>query len=198
MNGIEKITARIESEARAEAEVILAEAAEAAEEIRADYNARAQERYWEIVRSGVKNVEQHVKSLGSTAQVESRKAILAMKQEQVTLAFDKAQEMILEFPEDKYVEFLAQLADGAARSGSEELIFNEKDKEKGKEVAAAANALLKGRGISGKLKVSKLTRPILGGLIVKDGDIEVNCSIEGLAEFYRGKLSTQVAETMFD
>ena len=198
MNGIEKITARIESDARAEAEAILDVARAEAEKVKTDNDAKAQERYREIVRSGVKSAEQRVQSLGSTAQMESKKAILAMKQEMVARAFDRACEMILEFPRDKYIDFLARLAADAVQSGSEELIFNERDSGIGEAVANSAGELLKERGIAGNLKVSALNRPILGGLIVKSGDIEVNCSIETLTEFYRSELSTQVAETMFE
>jgi V/A-type H+-transporting ATPase subunit E len=57
--------------------------------------------------ASVKDCEQRVQRLGSTAVMESKKSILALKQEMVGLAFDKAEELICNLPEHKYIDFLA-------------------------------------------------------------------------------------------
>ena len=54
MTGIEKITGRIEADARAEAAAITAEANAKCAEIRAEYDKKAQDEYWTRVRAGVK------------------------------------------------------------------------------------------------------------------------------------------------
>ena len=56
MTGIEKITGRIEADARAEAAAITAEANAKCAEIRAEYDKKAQDEYWTRVRAGVKAV----------------------------------------------------------------------------------------------------------------------------------------------
>ena len=62
----------------------------------------------------------------------------------------------------------------------------------------AANALLAERGLPGRLRLSKEPAAIQGGLFLRDGDIQINCSVEQLMEQYRGRLAAQVAEVLFE
>ena len=61
----------------------------------------------------------------------------------------------------------------------------------------AANALLAQRGVKGSLTVSSDTRAISGGVIVRQGNIEVNCAVETLVQLRRSELASQVAEILF-
>lgn len=198
MNGIEKITAKLESEARAEIEAINAEAAAKCEEIKKEYEKKAQDEYWKRVQAGTKSVENRVERMASAADMEAKKSVLAFKQEMVSKAFDRAVENISGMPREEYIAFLAGQTAKAASTGTEELIFNARDrKEFGADAAKAANALLKKKGLAGGLTVSDETREIPGGLIVKQGDIEVNCSVDILVQLYRNELASQVAEILF-
>ena len=198
MTGIEKICARIESDARAEADVTIAQAEAKCEEIRVESDKQAQDKYWTLIRAGVKDCESRVQRLARTAEMESKKQILAFKQEMISKAFDRAIEQIKAMPDDKYIDFLARQAAAAARTGLEEVIFNEADQARGKKAVAKANELLKAKGLYGKLTVSEEIRPIAGGLIIKEGDIESNCSLETLAEMYRAELAAKAASVMFE
>ena len=199
MNGIEKITARIQADAQRDADAVTAEAAERCKEMRLEYDQKAQDAYWLLVRAGVKDCEERVKRLGSAAALEAKKSVLGLKQEMVAEVFDRAVEMLLELPKKEYVDLLAGIAAKAAGNGFEELVFNSKDQRAvGEMVAKAANELLKERGNYGKLTVSELTRDIKGGVIVKQGDIETNCSIEAMVGQYKSELSAPVAAALFD
>jgi V/A-type H+-transporting ATPase subunit E len=198
MEGIEKITAHIEADAKAEAQSIMDAAEAKVKEIEASYNQKAQDEYWTRVRAGVKECEDRVQRMNRLAAMESRKSILATKQEMVSKAFDKAQDMIVNLPADKYTEFLARLASESASTGEEEIIFNERDKKGcGEAVVKAANALLAAKGVKGGLKMSDETRGICGGLILRQGGIEVNCTVETMVDLCRGEMSSQLAEVMF-
>ena len=194
MNGIEKITARIESDARAEADAVLADAREKCEKIRADYDKKAQDEYWSLVRAGVKECEARVQRLGRTAEMEAKKSVLALKQSMVAEAFERAVEKVCSMPEKEYAAFLAALAARAADSGHEEIILSARDAHLGDAVCAEANRLL---GSRGGLTVSAQTREMRGGLVLREGDIEINCAVDVLAEQYRYELASQVAEIMF-
>ena len=103
-----------------------------------------------------------------------------------------------ELPKEEYVAFLASQSAKAAECGTEELIFNAKDrKEVGADAAKKANEMLKAKGIEGKLTVSEETRDIPGGVIVRQGNIESNCSVDVIAQLYKNELSSQVAEILF-
>jgi V/A-type H+-transporting ATPase subunit E len=198
MNGIEKITARIAADANAEISAIQEEAAARGAEIRAEYEKKAQEEYWALVRAGVKDTEQRVQRLARTASLEAKKSVLAMKQEIVSKAFDFAREKITELPEPAYVDFLAAQASQASRSGQEEIRLNKADRARvGAKVVKAANELLQKRRIQPALTLGESVSGISGGLILKQGDIEVNCTIDTLLELSRAELAAQVAEVLF-
>lgn len=198
MDGINKITERIKEETREEIAAMQAETAEKCRGIKEAYDKIAQDEYWNLVRAGVKESELQVQRMNSTAVMESKKSILAMKQDAVSRIFEEAKKRICNLPEDRYVSFLANLAGNAASTGLEEIVFNERDKQQySKAVSKAANEILKKRGLLPKLTVSESTGNFMGGLVIKQGDIEVNCSVEKLVELSRVELSSQVAEVLF-
>ncbi len=198
MNGIEKITARIEADAREEAAAIRREAERKSAALRAEFDAEAQNAYQKLIRDGVKATEQRVERLLRAAEMDSKKEILSVKQEMVSKAFVLALKKIADLPEDEYAGFFGKLAAEASRSGAEEIIFNEADASgRGKKVVKAANDHLKDKGMHGKLTMSAEKRGITGGFILKDGDIEVNCAAETLTESVRSEMAARVAEVMF-
>ena len=198
MNGIEKISKRLVADAESEIAALKEETQRKCDEIRAMYEEKAQEEYQSRMAEGVKAAETRMQRLGSAAEMEAKKAILAFKQEMVAKAFDDAAEKLANLPEADYVKFLAAQAAAAASTGSEELIFNARDKSAvGPAVAKAANALLEGKGRKGALTVSDETRAISGGVIVRQGNIEVNCAVETLVQLSRSELASQVAEILF-
>ena len=179
MNGIEKITGRIEADAREQASAITADAEAKCAEIRAGYDKQAQDQYWARVRDGVKICEDRVQRMGRLAEMEARKSILALKQEMVDAAFAAALERICTMPQADYVAYLAKLAAQAATTGTEALVFNAKDQAAcGQAVADAANALLAQQGKQARLTVSPATRDLRAGFVLQQGDIEVNCAVE--------------------
>jgi V/A-type H+-transporting ATPase subunit E len=198
MNGIEKITARILAEASAEAEAILAAARAQAEEIGADYEKKAQEEYQSCMRAGALNTQQRVQRMGNTARLEAKKEILALKQELIAEAYTKAREMILNLPQEEYVAFLAAQAGKAAISGDEEIVLNAADRAKvGEQVVAAANALVKERGLEPKLVLAEATAAVSGGLLLRKGAVEVNCGLDSLVEMSRNSLDAEIAAVLF-
>ena len=198
MNGIEKITARITADVEAEIQAIQAESAARCEAIRASYDEQAQAEYWRLVKSSALDCEQRIQRAGRTAGMEAKKAVLALKQTLVAQAFDMAVQRLLSMPEGQYVAFLARQAATAARTGQETVAFNAGDRDRiGEKVIAAANEALTARGLAGKLQLSREALSIRGGLILQDGDIQINCAIEQLLEQYRDRLAAQVAEVLF-
>ncbi len=198
MNGIEKITARLSADCDAELEALRAQTQEKCLAVKAEGDKAAQEEYWRLVKSGVKDCEQRVNHLSRTAQMEARKSILALKQEMVSAAFVRAREMLVDLPEDEYVAFLGRKAAEAAMTGQEALYFSARDKAgAGKKIVAEANRLLAARGMDGMLSMGSEPRDIQGGFILKQGDIEVNCTMELLTEQCRSELAAQVAEILF-
>ena len=199
MKGIDKITSRIIADAEAECAAVKKESDERVAAIREENERRAQEEYLRLVREGVKDTEQRVQRLDRTARLEAKKSILNMKQETVSRAFELAKGKIAELPERDYVAFLAREASEAAVSGQEEVIFCERDRKSvGAKAVKAANELLAATGMPGMLTLSDTTREFSGGLMLKQGDIEVNCTVDTLLDLARGELAARVAEVLFE
>ncbi len=228
MNGIEKITARIEEDGKAENEALLAQARAEAADITAKYQAQAKAEADEILAQGRKNAEERARHLDTMAQMECRKALLAAKQDVIEEAFQLAHKKLLELPSEKYVALLAELAVSASTTGREKLIFSPSHRAQvGKAVVMAANKKL-AEAVSpklpeevtetragavldkvvsgasailsgtGMLTLAEETRPMDGGFILSDGAVEVNCTFDTLIRLQRGALAGEVAKVLFD
>jgi len=226
MDGIEKITARILEDARAQAQAIEAQAREKAQTIRNGFVEQAQRESAAILSRGEKAAAERLERQESAAQLERRKLELAARQQVLSEAFDKALDDLCRLSEEDYIALLAALAARAAVSGREQLIFSEADRARvGKQVVMAANELLvkgavpalpdMGEGKvgafldkviqttaakvtgTGMLTLSEQTRPIRGGFVLSDGEVEVNCTFETLVRVQREKLEKEVADILF-
>ena len=193
MKGTEKIIAHIEADAKAQADVILAEAREKCAAVKAKYDEQAARLYSDKIRDGVKACQDQEDSALRISRMEARKSVLAVKQEMVEKSFDLAVKQIVALPDEQYVAFLADLVKKAGPAGDEEIILNAADR------ARIGEALVKAVNAGGaKMKLSKETRDLVGGLILRRGSIETNCSVELLVELCRGELSAKLADVLFD
>ncbi len=193
MRGTEKIIAHIQADAKAQADAIIEAAAGQCAKIKAEYEAKAAAAYEEAHRALAAEGEQRLDGAHRMNEMEGKKAALAMKQKQVGEAFDRAMKAIPELPEGEYEDFLVRLAADSIASGDEEVIFNQRDRERlGERTVAAINAA-KGT----RLTLSAQSRDFAGGLILKRGNIEVNATLELLMELARRELAPEVARILF-
>ena len=194
MKGTEKIIAHIQTDAQAQVDQILTQAEQKCAGIRGDFDRQAEAVYAERVRAGTKEVLDKADSAQRIARMEGRKGLLAVKQELVSRSFQMAQERIVSMPAEQYVAFLARLAARASVTGDEEIVLNARDREAiGSELVRAVNALVP----NGALKLSDATGEFAGGLILRRGAIEANCTVELLVELSQGELSAKVADVLF-
>ncbi len=198
MNGIDNILSRITDDARREADAVLQAAKEQCAEIEEKMKKAEQDEYWKIVSAGTSEAESRLSRVKSGAALETRKQELALKQEMVSAAFDRASEMLSELPEDRYIALFARLAAEASITGAESIIMNEKDAEQyGRKLCDAANGILRSSGKKGELSLSSEHRAIKGGFILSAGSIETNCGADALVAQYKDMLSVEVADILF-
>lgn len=229
MNGIEKITARIETDAKAEVAEILREAEEKAAAIREQYKAQAEAQAKAAEAQGKEAAKRQAERLESAANMEAKKRLLAAKQDCLNTAFDKAQAGLLALDEGEYAQLLAKMAVKASRTGREEIILNARDRDRvGPQVVAWANTMLaeavapeaagkaaKAGGKAGAvlskvvtganalihgtamLTLSQETRDMAGGLMLRDGNVEVNCAFETQLRVLREEMAAEVANILF-
>ena len=194
MNGIEKITQRIETDTQAEIDRILGDARAEADDITDRYQAQANNEAAELAAKNQKAAAEREERLVSSAQMEARKVGLAAKQEMVEKAYALALEKLCSMPDEKYVQTVADLLVQAAPNGRGAVIFAPAERERiGEAAVRAANEKLHG----GKLTLAEETRPLKGGFILSDGKVEVNCSFDTLVRLQKAETAGAAAKKLF-
>lgn len=197
MNGLEKIKQRIAAEANAECMSVAAEGNARCAAIQAEFEEKAKAAYEAAVAKGRQEIEAQVQRQERNVRLDTKKELLGLKQDLVNTAFLMAREKLLDMPKEEYVKFLTGLAVEAA-AGEEEVLFSEADAAAvGAEVVEKANAALAAAGKKAQLKLAAENRGIAGGLVLRAGDIEINCSIDALLSLKREELAAQVAGILF-
>lgn len=193
MNGIERITARIEAQAQEELDAILSAAKAEAEAVEEEYRLKAQALRTQLAAQAEKAAAEKEERLVSAARMEGRKTMLSARQELVDTAYLTAQAKLCLLPHDKAVEVLSGLMERSSVTGDEEVIFSPADRERvGQEAVEKANA--KGK----RLVLSEETRALRGGFILRRGRVEINCAFETLIRLEKGRSAAQTAKLLFE
>lgn len=199
MTNIEKITSRIIGEAQAEAARISEQAQKEVIRLDLENDEKIKSTVTDILSRARKNAENILERGQSAADMETAKYTLSEKQRIISEVFDKTAEHLSRLPKEEYIETVSKIAAKASETGSEELVMSERDKiAVGDEVVSAANVLLSAQGRKAGLTLSNETRPIIGGVILKNGRIEINCAFDVLVSGKRDELIGDVAAMLFD
>lgn len=199
MNGIEKITEKIIGDARFEAVEIIARAENEAASMMSEYESNAAAAANAIVENARAASEESKLRIRGAADLERRKAVLSAKQEIIDKAFELSLERLVNLPADKYIKVISKIALQGVWTGSEEVVMSAEDgKKNGKKMLDAINRLLTEKGKRAELTLSKSTRDIHGGLILKNGNIETNCTFGAILSQIKPDLTNDVAGILFE
>lgn len=194
MSGIERITEKILEQARLQAENRVEYAREKAENQKEALGKRLQRAMEaEIERAGAEG-ESQADRIVADVMLEGRKKKLTVKQNAVAKAFDKALDGIVGMPADDYADFLCKMIIPALDEGGNELVFNEKDAE-----GVGQNVLekLSSQAAGMKVDISKERLNAKGGVIVKNGDIQTNLTLESVIRMEKERLEPEVVQILF-
>ena len=222
INGLNKITDKILSEAQAKADKILADAQAECDRINAEYAERAEKIRTDISSEAEKGGMEYVARIRSTAATSKRNLLLQTKSDLIDGVFASVLEQTRTLELEKYNEILIGLLSAAVldqiafedtirlTNDDEEapipecyeVIFNQRDRDRcGKAVIEGVQKHLSGKVLAEKLAqltLSTQTAAIDGGLILRCGNIESNCSLSILFAQLREDLEAEVALTLFD
>lgn len=221
LNGLEKITGRILSDAEEKANAILAEAAAECERISAEYAARAEQIRATLTAEAEAQSVERISRIKSAAATAKRNSLMQTKSELIDGVFASALEQTLQLETEKYATLLTGLlcaalleqaeseATNLALYGKEEtgapdayeVLMNQRDKDRcGKAVIDGAKARLSGKVSAAQLaKLRLCERPVAidGGLILRCGSVEANCSLSLLFASLREDLEADVMHALF-
>lgn len=218
MNGVSNITDKILQEARSWSDAHLKEAKAEAEKVSAQYTTDAAAQTKEILAGADQKAAAAMERAKSQAEMDRRKSVLAMKQKAVGDTFGAALQSLADMPEEDRALLMVRMVI-QYQTQDAELIFNGKDqKTVGPAVVETVNAIYTRNQLketfSGtflekvkklvfdtpakhKVVLSEQVGSFSGGFILKEGDIENNCTFEVLLNAVRDELEGEVSSILF-
>ena len=201
-SGTDKIVSSIMSEAQEKADTIIQNANAEISKINADADKTAEAEKTKILDNGKKQSDMRYQQIISEAKMNARRAELDAKEEVIEAAFTKATEDLKEKASsgsEEYENALSSMIKEAADEiGAKDLIIqlNEADTNELKSQLSS--------GVS-TFQIEDTTftigEPIdtIGGAVLKtkNGDIEVNNTIESRLERFKSMLRSEVADVLF-
>ena len=219
MIGLEKITEKILSDARAESERIISEAEQKCQEIARTCQEKKQQIEEKIEAEAIKEGESIKMRALSAVAMNKRDFALKLRADLIDEVFEKALDELLKLDGDKYRELLSSLMakvlcerveseNESVRLYGEnispekyEILMNKKDKDThGKYIIDKVRRATVGKipsEVMDKVVLSDKSVNIEGGFIIKCGDIELNCSLKMLVCDVRPSLEGEIAEMLF-
>lgn len=187
MDGLDRITEKILTDARAEAEAKLREAGENAEAVLADYAGRAAAAEEALKAEAETKAAAAAALAEGSARLDAGKLVLAGKRRLIDEAFALAEKKIAALPRADRLALLTAYARKAAPDGAGELILSKADRaDFGSELSAASG-----------IKLSEETRETGGGFVHRNGNVETDCAIPAIIAASRNELTDAVAKVLF-
>lgn len=223
MNGLKNMTDRILADAREEAEAILAAAEADCQAISEVYAARADAIRERLSLEAEAKGADMVAQAKSSATMQKRNLLLQQQSDLLDGVFAGAREWVLSRPAEQYADVLGGLLSAAMiewvetqsrnRSlyGEEdeedadapfEVLFCKKDRDTvGNEVIAIARKKLMGKIPEAEIKLLSLSKDTCvmdGGVILRKGALEMNCSFGTVFAQLRRELEGEVSRVLFE
>ena len=224
-SGADKIVSNIMSEAQVKADENKSQAQVKVDEILANGEKRAEATKVKISEDAAKQAEMRYQQIISEAKMNARRAELGAKEEVIEEAFSKATEELTNMAntnDPEYVDALVEMIkEAAAEIGGGDLIvlLKEEDipkvQDKLETIVGLVKALIKREKPSDLTLIAKevsletdvettleIGEPIdtIGGAILRtrNGEIQVNNTIESRMLRFKKSLRSEVAKTLFD
>ena len=219
MTGLEKVTGKIIADAEADAREILAHAEEECAAIREQYKAKLESELEALQEANDRECQSLVVRAKSSAAMTKRNAILEARAAILNEAYATAAKQIKSMSGEQYLELLQKMLRSALKrqiEGEEEslrlygediapdvyeVILNSRD------LGSFGDKLMSGfrmglgakfpAAVLAKLRLSSETAPIDGGLILRCGPVETNCSLSMLMAENRRETEAKVSRILF-
>lgn len=223
MNGLDKIIDRIISEAEESAKLIKKQS-EAEISVIEEESKHISEKIISSIEERTRKEEAQISARAESSAVMARRnALLDAKSKVLDETYEAALNFFLELPNSDYVSLLVKILAGTLASrigdleqmrayGEEyitdydgvdfEIVLNSRDSQKlGNKILSQFRdeyASSFDKNIISRVKISGTTADIPGGLILRHGDVEANCSIDLLIDRIRPELDAKVYKILFD
>jgi V/A-type H+-transporting ATPase subunit E len=187
-----KLLSFIIDDGQLQAEKIIKEAQIKGEEIIRNASLQAEENAKEIEQAA-ENKAQSLRNIASSnASLVSRNTVLKAKREQLDRTVEGMKQYILSLDGNDYFELIYRMAKSISASGGE-ILLNERDLNR---LPSDFEEKISAAGINAK--VCKTPVGISGGFILRDGSIEMNCSVDSVIDDKRNEIEDFINESIFE
>lgn len=219
MTGLEKVTGKILADAEADAREILAQAEAECAALRAKQEAETEAELAALREQSDRECQALVVRARSSAAMAKRNAILEARAAILDEAYAAAEKQIQSLGGEQYLELLCKMLRSALKRQLEgeadslrlygedispeayEILLNSRDRGSyGEKLIAAFRTGLGAKlpaTVWQKLRLSSETAPIDGGLILRCGPVETNCSLSMLMAENRRETEARVSRILF-
>ncbi|WP_414470465.1 V-type proton ATPase subunit E [Methanobacterium sp. ACI-7] len=205
-SGAEKIVSSILSEAQSKADAIIQEAEKEAALIVEEGETEATSEKARILENANKQSAMKYQQLVSEAKMNSRRAELEAREEVIESAFKRAEEelgKIASTSSEEYKESLRKIIEEAAfEIGGGELVLSLKESDIAKiknTIPSIENEIESKTGTKTTLEIGENINTIGGAILkTKNGDVEVNNTIEARMQRFKKILRSEVAKVLFN
>jgi V/A-type H+-transporting ATPase subunit E len=203
--GTEKIVSSILSDAKVQAESILAEAENENKSILDEGENKAALEKEKILENGKKQANMRYQQIISEAKMNSRRMELEAREEVIEEAFKTAEEKLQEIASSDASEYKASLEKIITEAGTEigggDLVVLLKDGDNTKiqsSLPTLEKTISDNTGVATKLEMGENIKTIGGAVLkTKNGEIEVNNTIEARMQRFKKNLRSEVAGILF-
>ncbi len=191
MNGGEKILNRIKSDCDKNVEAILAKAEAECGDILSQAELKAEAAVKSVNDKTDAKIAQIKKSSQSRAELEIRNRILKQRRIEIDKTIDETLNYLLNLPDEEYFLFIYRLA-GTLNENEGVIFLNNKDLGR---LPGDFIQKINESGINAQL--SDKAVDIIGGFILKRGDIEENMAFDALIMSKRDALEDMINRELF-
>ena len=218
MTGLEKVTGKIITDAEADARVILDRAEAECAAVKEKYAAATEAELEKLREENDRECQSLIIRARSSAAMAKRNALLEARAALLDEAYAMAEKQIKNLSSEQYLDLLQKMLRSALRnqlSGEEEsmrygediapaayeVLLNSRDRDTYGE--ALLPAFRTGYGAKlpeqahAKLRLAAETAPIDGGLVLRCGPVETNCSLAMLMAENRRETEAKVSRILF-
>ena len=219
MTGLEKIIERIQAEARERASMTLQKSEKEVTALAKEYAARSEEARARIEKEGLEAAQAMLNAARAETEKTHAEILQNMRTKLIDEAFERAKKEICDTDFGKYRELLTALLTTALLEqhrteqqsiafGDEiepferfEVLLNAGDRERfGAQIITDARRTVErriGAQKANMIALSQQTVDISGGLVLRFGDVELNCTLDVLMADIRRELTPRVTEILF-
>lgn len=195
MTGLERIIEQIKIDSEQNAAKIIEDAQIEADKIIEDAMYATEIECKEIITKGREAAKVIDRIANSSAEQQLRKANLTAQREIIEEVFSAALSKLRSLPTNDYFLVLHRLASKNAENGDGEILLSEEDRERmPADFLQKLNEKLTGKGT---LALAADTAVTNGGLILRYGGIEINCTFASLINGKREQLSDKLNKYIF-